>query len=207
MKTPADDILLLLKTLGPATTLTVSGRLGVSRQAARVQLEKLAEHGLVSYASERSGVGRPKRTWSLTEAAQARFPDTHAQMTVELIEAVREEFGEKGLDRLVARRERATEAAYRRGLEAEAGLEERLERLTRLRRAEGYMAEWRADPEHGGYLLVENHCPICAAARACQGFCRSELALFEMLLAPARVSRVEHLLEGARRCAYRVTPA
>jgi predicted ArsR family transcriptional regulator len=54
---------------------------------------------------------------------------------------------------------------------------------------------------------VENHCPICAAARACQGFCRSELALFEMLLAPARVVRVEHLLEGARRCAYRITPA
>lgn len=207
MKTPADDILLLLKTLGPATTLTVSGRLGVSRQAARVQLEKLAELGLVSATAERSGVGRPKRTWSLTEAAQARFPDTHAQMTVELIDAVREEFGEKGLERLVARRERATEAAYRQGLERDAGLEARLDRLAKLRQAEGYMAEWRADPDQGGYLLVENHCPICAAARACQGFCRSELALFEMLLAPAKVVRVEHLLEGARRCAYRVTPA
>jgi predicted ArsR family transcriptional regulator len=29
----------------------------------------------------------------------------------------------------------------------------------------------------------------------------------EMLLAPARVERVEHLLAGARRCAYRIISA
>jgi predicted ArsR family transcriptional regulator len=32
------------------------------------------------------------------------------------------------------------------------------------------MAESHA--EGGGYLFVENHCPICIAATACQGFCR-----------------------------------
>ena len=206
MKTPADDLLLLLKTRGPQTAQDVAGRLGVSRQAARVQLEKLAEQGLVAHAAERAGVGRPRSVWSLTEAGHGRFPDTHAQMTVELIEAVREEFGSEGLDRLVARRERATETAYRKAVGGDAALEARLEKLAALRRAEGYMAEWRAEPE-GGYMLVENHCPICAAAQACQGFCRSELALFEMLLAPARVERVEHILAGARRCAYRVTAA
>ncbi|HEX5380135.1 MAG TPA: metalloregulator ArsR/SmtB family transcription factor [Phenylobacterium sp.] len=206
MKTPADDILLLLKTRGPGTTLGVAERLGVSRQAARVQLEKLAEQGLVAHAAQRTGVGRPKRTWSLSDAGHQRFPDTHAQMTVELIEAVREEFGAKGLERLVARRERATERAYRQALGRDRKLETRLDRLVRIRSDEGYMAEWRAEPQ-GGYLLVENHCPICAAATACQGFCRSELALFEKLLAPAQVVRVEHLLAGARRCAYRVTPA
>ena len=60
--------------------------------------------------------------------------------------------------------------------------------------------------EDGSYLLLENHCPICAAAEACQGFCRSELLLFRALLAPATVERTEHILDGARRCAYRVTP-
>lgn len=206
MKTPAEDLLLLIKTRGPQTTQAAAARLAVSRQAARMHLEKLAEQGLVAHAAERQGVGRPRRVWSLTPAGHGRFPDTHAQMTVELIDAVREEFGEAGLDRLVARRERATEVGYRAAVAAEAGLETRLDRLAALRRAEGYMAEWRAEPD-GGYLLVENHCPICAAAQACQGFCRSELALFEMLLAPAKVERIEHILAGARRCAYRVTAA
>lgn len=206
MRTTPDDILLLLKTRGPAQTSVVAERLGVSRQAASQQMEKLAAEGLVEAAAEHAGgVGRPRQTWSLTAKGHDRFPDTHAQMTVDLLDAVRAEFGEAGLDRLVARRERAAAAAYSAALEGARAIEARLDRLVALRTAEGYMAEWRA--ENGGWLLIENHCPICAAASACQGFCRSELELFRMMLAPARVDRTDHILAGARRCAYRVTPA
>jgi predicted ArsR family transcriptional regulator len=66
------------------------------------------------------------------------------------------------------------------------------------------MADWRILPD-GSYLLSENHCPICAAARLCQGFCRSELAVFRSALGPSvTVERAEHILAGARRCAYRI---
>jgi len=205
MRSAADQILLLLKTRGPSQTLQVAERLGVSRQAALQHLERLASEGLVDHTTERAGVGRPRRSWSLTSRGDARFPDTHAQMTVELLDAVRAEFGADGLDRLVTRRERATATAYARALGEASGLEARLQRLAALREAEGYMAEWRQAPD-GSYLLVENHCPICSAAAACQGFCRSELDLFRSLLAPARVERTEHILAGARRCAYRITP-
>jgi predicted ArsR family transcriptional regulator len=78
--------------------------------------------------------------------------------------------------------------------------------LAVLREAEGYMAEVQQEPD-GSLLLVENHCPICSAARACQNFCRSELAVFQRVLGPdLRVERVEHQLAGARRCAYRIAP-
>ena len=57
----------------------------------------------------------------------------------------------------------------------------------------------------GSLLLVENHCPICVAAKACQGFCRSELALFrETLGKDVSVVRDEHIVSGARRCVYRI---
>jgi predicted ArsR family transcriptional regulator len=205
MRNAADDVLLLLKTRGPSQTLGVAKRMSVSRQAARQHLEKLASEGLVEHATTRAGVGRPRRSWSLTVKGHARFPDTHAQMTLELIEGVREEFGEAGLERLVARREGSTATLYREALAGATALEERLDRLSVLRKAEGYMAEWRP-LDDGTYLLIENHCPICAAAKVCQGFCRSELALFEALLAPAGVERTEHILAGARRCAYRIVP-
>ena len=123
-------------------------------------------------------------------------------MTVDLIEAVRTEFGPAVLERLIARRERTVAEGYRAAL-PDADLEARLAKLAQLRAAEGYMAEWRREAD-GSYLLIENHCPICAAAAACQGFCRAELSLFQMLLAPAKVERLEHILAGARRCAYRV---
>lgn len=201
MRSTADQILLLLKSKGPAQTKGLAHAVGITRQAARLQMERLEADGLVEHVVERAGVGRPHRSWSLTAKGHGRFPDTHAQMTVELIEAVRAEFGAQGLDRLVARREQATEAAYGEALKGAEGLEQRLARLADMRAGEGYMAEW-SRRDDGTYLLIENHCPICVAAAACQGFCRSELALFQAMLAPAQVERAEHILTGARRCAY-----
>ena len=63
------------------------------------------------------------------------------------------------------------------------------------------MAHVEADSQ--GYLLVESHCPICAAAEVCQGFCSNELQLFrEVLGGDAVVERTEYLITGDRRCAY-----
>ena len=74
-----------------------------------------------------------------------------------------------------------------------------------IRTEEGYMAEVK--PGGGGsFLFIENHCPICAAAAECQGFCVAELELFRKVLGPGfRITREEHILSGARRCAYRVS--
>ena len=85
-------------------------------------------------------------------------------------------------------------------------LKAKLDVLARIRNAEGYLAEVRREPETGEWLFVENHCPICAAARLCTGLCREELALFHRVLGRnVRVERLSHILTGAGRCAYRVT--
>ena len=66
------------------------------------------------------------------------------------------------------------------------------------------MAESRK--EGRGFLLVENHCPICVAATACQGFCRTELDTFRDVLGPdVSVERTEHIIAGDRRCVYRIS--
>src|SRR5262249_45361273 len=100
-------------------------------------------------------------------------------------------------------REEETRRAYTAALADATTLRARVALLAKLRSRDGYMAEWRADGE--GFLLLENHCPICAAARACQGFCRAELEIFRDVLGPGvAVERIEHGLAGARRCAYRI---
>ena len=78
--------------------------------------------------------------------------------------------------------------------------------LAAARSAEGYMARVERG-EDGSLFLIEDHCPICAAASSCQGLCRSELDIFRTLFGElAEVSREEHLMAGGRRCTYRVTP-
>ena len=60
--------------------------------------------------------------------------------------------------------------------------------------------------EGDGYVLVENHCPICVAATACQGFCRAEQETFREVLGPdVSVERIEHITAGDRRCVYHIT--
>ena len=62
--------------------------------------------------------------------------------------------------------------------------------------------------EGDGFLFIERHCPICAAANACQGFCSTELDLFRAVLgAGVAVERMEHIIAGDRRCVYSVNPS
>src|SRR5204862_6127673 len=95
---------------------------------------------------------------------------------------------------------------YALRIDRQAPLAKKLQQLARVRTEEGYMAEVIADRD--GFVFVENHCPICAAATACQGFCATEIDLFRSALGPdIDVERAEHIIDGARRCAYRVTAA
>ena len=99
------------------------------------------------------------------------------------------------------------QAVYAARIPSSAPLQEKLRQLARLRTEEGYMAEVKPE-RNGSFLLLENHCPICAAASACQGFCQTELDLFRTVLgSDVSVERVEHIVAGDRRCAYRITPA
>lgn len=200
----AERILSLIKRRGPQRTSDVSNALSITPEAARQQLARLSGLGFVEAISKRQGTGRPAREWALTETGHGRFPDRHEELTLQLIDAVRTEFGESAIERMIAQREGAMRRAYTSDLETAHSIATRVARLAKIRSREGYMAE--AIPDGADWLLIENHCPICAAANACQNFCRSELAVFrDVLGAGVRVERTEHLLAGARRCAYRIS--
>lgn len=197
-------ILELLKWHGPQDARTLAGRLEISAMAVRQHLYALADDQLVTSAEEPRPMGRPAKLWRLTAAADELFPNAHAELTVSLIGSMRETFGERGLDRLIAARTKGQIAAYRAQLADRGSLRERLLALAALRSREGYMAEVREEPG-GAWLLIENHCPICAAARACTNLCAGELRVFQQVLGgDVRVERIDHILAGARRCAYRV---
>ena len=196
-----------LKMHGALSSSALGALLGTSGEAARQQLVRLAEEGLVIAASEARGVGRPTQSWSLTPAAQSRFPDTHAALTVQLLDIVRSSLGPAALDTIISVREAETRAAYETVIADQLSLRDKVAALTDLRSAEGYMADWREQPD-GSLLLVENHCPICAAATACQGFCRAELDVFRTVLGPEiEVTREEHIVAGGRRCSYAIREA
>ncbi|WP_208951622.1 metalloregulator ArsR/SmtB family transcription factor [Rahnella sp. ChDrAdgB13] len=196
----AERLMTLLKTRGEMQASDAGHLLGTTGEAARQQFVKLAKDGLVEAKAVSQGVGRPAQYWQLTAKGHAHFPDAHADLTVQLLQLIRTSLGESALDQLITSRESQTLDNYRQAMKGANSLEERLQRLTAIRTREGYMADWTLQTD-GSYLFVENHCPICAAATTCQGFCRAERDVFRDVL-ETNVERTEHILQGARRCAY-----
>lgn len=201
-----DRILHRLKTRGPQSVKILSKQLDMTTMGVRQHLAELESKGLVAQTQEeRQTRGRPVHLWKLSKLGHDRFPDSHAQTTIELIDVIRSSLGEESLNQLIDERSDKIEANYREQLDAGTPtLQQRIERLARLRSEEGYMAEVRLLPD--GWMLIENHCPICSAATNCQQFCKSELEVFQRLFKEeALVARTDHLLAGARRCAYKIT--
>jgi predicted ArsR family transcriptional regulator len=199
-------VLSLVKREGPISADSLAESLSLTGMAVRQHLAALAGDRLVAFESEARPRGRPAQMWSATPKANAYFADTHSALAADLIGQMKKAFGDEGMDRILKLRTAEQEKTYRIQTDAKQTLKARLDALAKLRSAEGYMAEVRRDA-NGEWLFVENHCPICAAARLCTGLCREELALFHRVLGKdIKVERLTHILAGAGRCAYRVTP-
>src|SRR4029453_4984856 len=193
-----------LKAEGPVDSARLAGRMGLTPMAVRQHLYALQREKLVTAEERKGRLGRPAKYWQLTREADRLFPDAYAELSVALIGALGDAFGEAGVQRVLESRCAAQRTAYRARIDAAAPLGDKLRALAKQRTEEGYMAEVRRDGD--GFLFIENHCPICAAATVCQGFCSTELELFRDVLGPeVAVERGEHIVSGDRRCVYRVS--
>lgn len=210
LSTAKQRVLEHLKRADGATASEIAEALGITEAAVRQHIDALVALGLVARRAQpraRAGRGRSPLEWEVTPQAGALFADRHGQLTVELLDAIKGALGPDGLDRVIDSRAEHQLEVYRAAVPAagDAPLEERVRALAAQRTLEGYMA----DVQRAGddVILVEHHCPICTAATACPGFCRSELELFrDTLGADVTVERTAHLLAGDVRCAYRIRP-
>ena len=197
-------ILDALKWHGGQSAGQMAESMGLTAMAVRQHLYALAEEGLVQSTEVPGAVGRPSKIWELTDGAEAFFPQGYADLTAGLLVAMRDALGQDGVDKVVETRLKQQTASYSSEMVNADTLANRLQTLVKIRTAEGYMAALEEDDQ--GYLFVENHCPICAAAKACTGLCAAELTLFKAVLGPdVSIERTDHILAGARRCAYRIT--
>jgi predicted ArsR family transcriptional regulator len=194
----------ILKTMGPQPLNVIAAEMKITTEGARFQLLKLANEGLVQATTESKGRGRPQQIWALTAAGNARFPDRHEELTLKLLCSMREALGLDAVKHILDTSEQSGIVKYKEDLKGCIDLESRVKVLADIRNNEGYMAEYIKETD--GFLLIENHCPIHAAAKCCTRFCQSEQDTFIAVLGKnVSVTRTEHILSGARRCVYKIT--
>lgn len=199
-------ILTLLKENGPQEAATLAAELKITDMAVRQHLYVLEEIGDICFTLEARPKGRPAKLWQLTEQANSHFPNTHAEFSTELITSIKAVFGDEGMEKLLDARLEKQVRDYSSEISVSSPLQEKLKSLSKIRTREGYMSDVIPGDNPEEFMFVENNCPVCDAAKECTGICARELDLFnEVLGEDVKVERSEHIIEGARRCAYQIS--
>jgi predicted ArsR family transcriptional regulator len=199
-----DAVLEQLKRSGPAVAGDLAESIGVSDIAIRQHLHALEEGGLVAFREEARGRGRPTKVWALTSHAEGRFPDAHAGLSIELLDAALATFGEAGMQRMLEHRRQVQIERYRSRMPSDGRFCYRVRVFADLRSAEGRMAEIRREAR-GVYLLIENHCPIAAARERQPNIEADTVALFRAVLGETiEIERCYDLEQDDRRTVYRI---
>jgi DeoR family suf operon transcriptional repressor len=199
-------VLYAVRRRGEASAEQVAEQLGMSASGARQHLSALVDDGLLEATEVAPAVvtrGRRALVYSVTTAADELFPKAYGELTNELLGYVADTDREM-LDQLFAkRREHRIEGARAR-LAGQRGLGGKVAELTRILDEDGYLASYeKVGP--GVYRIVEHNCAIWAVAERYGQACTSELDFIRAVLEGADVERVQHMIAGARRCAYEVT--
>ena len=196
-------ILISLKERGGLTADELASLLGISSVAVRRHLTNLERDRLVDHEQVQRGMGRPSYVYRLTETARQVFPHNYDQLASHILGAIQELYGEEAIERIFEHRTEELAQSYRPLING-GNLPDRLEQLTQLREADGYMPAWE-EQEDGTYVLYQYHCPILHVAEGCSEACAHELALFVDLL-DAEVTRQSHQVTGDAQCSYQIRP-
>lgn len=203
MNSTQEHILLNIKLKGPLNVSELALSAGITKEGMRQQLEKLEKEEYILCKSVSKGVGRPTILYDLNKKGLARFPDSHAGLTVQLLDSIRAVLGQEAIDQVVAYKQQNDLYKYSNALEGQETIPGKLKNLTDIRSEEGYMAEW--GEKEDGYYFIENNCPICTAAQKCDGFCKAELQNIQKLLGEKTiVERTDHAIKGDRKCTYTI---
>jgi DeoR family suf operon transcriptional repressor len=197
-------LLVTLRKRGALRAEELAQELGVTVSAIRQHLQGLAAADLVVHSDERSGPGRPRRSYALGPAAEALFPKAYGTLTLELLDHLADE------DPGVVRRafERRRDARVARVAERLEGLsfEQRVAEVAKVLDEDGYLADFTRTDDGEGFLLREHNCAILAVARRYGHACSTELSFLREVLPGATVTRVGHILSGQHACVYEVRP-
>jgi DeoR family suf operon transcriptional repressor len=196
-------ILLTIKKRGEARAEEIAASLAITPSAVRQHLTALQAEGLVAIREQRGSAGRPKHWYCVTPEAEALFPKTYSDLTLELLDFAAAERGEL-VDRLFDRRRNRRVAAARERL-AGKDFEERVAELARILDEDGYLAS-ASRGEDGIWRIAEHNCAILDVAFRYGQACSSEIEFLREVMPDCDIERVSHMASGAHHCTYEVRP-
>ncbi|QLE57589.1 iron-sulfur cluster biosynthesis transcriptional regulator SufR [Nostoc sp. TCL26-01] len=204
------EILEYLLKHSQATAFDLATILEVSPQAIRRHLKDLeAEEFVVYNNTVQGGMGRPQHVYQLSRQGRHRLQNTasdrHGDFAVSLLDTLAETVGHDQFTSILQKQWERKAQEYRDRL-GNGSLQERVANLVKLRKSEGFMAEYHpVDPdstEAERFIFMEHNCAIANVAESFPSICGHELEMFAAVLPDCTVERTQWLINGEHRCCY-----
>lgn len=190
-----------LKRSGGLPASDLARALGNSYMATKTHCEELTELGYVIRTRlPRAEVGRPEIFYSLSSKAEALFPQSSAEFTLELLENVKRMFGESAPEKLLFQHFQQLKEDWQQALAKLTTITEKATRLAKIRTQAGYASEFKPANDSSGQL-VEYHNPLHAIFERYPRTAVLEQRMLEEVLS-ARVTR--NSIEGGRESTPRI---
>lgn len=138
-----EDILNYLAKQGQATAQELAEHLNISPQATRRHLKDLEVDELIEHHAVQVGMGRPQHRYQLSQKGRDRLPEGYGDFALSLLDTLAETVGKDQVGSILRKQWERKALEYQEQI-GNGSLQERVERLVELRRAEGYMAEWHS---------------------------------------------------------------
>ncbi len=200
-----EALLLHLKRRGEMSVTDLCDLLGVTAMAVRRHLSALQQEKLVASRTVRQGRGRPTYRYHLTDEANSRlFPSGALSLTQDILEAVFDQSGHKGVMDLLTLRQDHLARKLKDRLAGKT-LRQRVEEVCKFFSENGFMTDYETVPD-GDFVIFQHHCAVANLAHQYRELCVLEPRLIEQLLG-VTVTRQKHMLGDDLVCGYLVSAA
>jgi predicted ArsR family transcriptional regulator len=182
------------------TIIDLANSVGINPISVRHHIVKLEAEGLVSSKDERHGVGRPRRTYFLTEDGMESFPTRYLTLTTRLLDKIKTTLPGDTVDLMFT--QLGNEMALNASAEVDLSglsMEARLDLLSECLENEGFNVSWEQVGDQ--YHIKEFSCPYYQVGQSHPEVCSVDKAMISNFLdVPA--TRVKCILDGDTHCTY-----
>jgi len=191
----------VLKTLLNHERSTINGlaeAVNINPISVRHHISKLEAEGFVISEEEHYGVGRPRRVYYLTEKGREYFPTRYINLTLRLLEQLKETMPQPMVNKLFTQIAKDIAADYRTEIE-NLSSEERLNLVGRLLTQEGFNVEIERQGNY--YLIRELNCPYYHLGQTHPEVCTVDQTLISTVL-DIPVQKIKCMLQGDAHCTF-----
>jgi predicted ArsR family transcriptional regulator len=204
MQSTRQEILEILKADRQATVEDLAGRLDLTPMTIRHHLNVLQAQNLVVASKVRRSqkVGRPRLVYTLTEAADALFPQSYSDLARHLVTELKDTVGPEET-RAIFRR-----MAYRIAQQAplpteNQTFEQRMAQITEFLEGLGFILRWEKTDQ--GYIYTNVNCPYRQVATEHTEVCAMDTVLLSQLFG-IEPTRLSSLRTGDDTCSCLMVP-